>query len=155
MGFLSVLMLSRALGVAGFGLYSLAFSYWGFLNALVDLGVANIVLREIAKPGADIRACMESAIYIRLFGCILFLLPAWLLTKPLGLDPVVVGLVILGILTGFEMFYDTYFTAEGRMDWVAKTRVCTQVMTLILLAVAAVLKAPLWVFLLIIFLNPL
>ncbi len=149
MSLLTVLMLTRALGVADFGRYSLVFSYWALLNTLVDLGVTQILGREIAKNPASARPGIEAAVYLRLLGCAVFLPLGFLLAGPLNLDLSLALAVGYGILVGFEAFYDAYFSATMQLDRNARARLLSSALGVILMGAGVLLKAPLGVIVLI------
>ncbi|HEY9686709.1 MAG TPA: oligosaccharide flippase family protein, partial [Coleofasciculaceae cyanobacterium] len=111
----TVLMLTRYLGVEDFGRYSLIFSYWALLNTLMDFGGSHIMGREIARDPHHLRPSVESVIYIRLLGCVVFLPVGILLANVLGLGTDLMLVAFLGILVGFEAFYDIYFSATMKL----------------------------------------
>ena len=152
---LTVLMLTRALGVADFGRYSLVFSYWALLNTLIDLGASQILAREIARTPENPRPGVESIIYLRLFACILFLPLGFLSAGWLKLTPDLAWAILYGILVGFEALYDVYFSATMRLDQNAKARFYASLGNLCLMALATWLKAPLLAIVLIGLSNPL
>lgn len=151
----TVLVLARYLGVVDFGLYSLVFSYWGLLNTLVDVGVSHILGREIAKAPHQPRPPLETAIYLRLLGCALFLPLGALLAPQFGLSSSLTLLIAIGILVGFEAFYDVYFSATMQLHHNAKARSLSSLLQVFLIGLAVWMKAPLLVILWISLLSPL
>jgi O-antigen/teichoic acid export membrane protein len=152
---LTVLMLTRYLGVEDFGRYSLIFSYWALLNTLVDFGGSHIMGREIAREPQHLRPSIESVIYIRLMGCVVFLPVGILLANVLGLGTDLMLVAFLGILAGFEAFYDLYFSATMQLDSNAKARFFSSMANVILMGLAILLKLPLIAIVLMAMLNPL
>ncbi len=53
LGLVTVAMIQRYLEPAGFGAYTTATVYLGFFSVLADLGLYVLLVRELAKPGAD------------------------------------------------------------------------------------------------------
>ncbi len=155
MGLITVLMLTRYLGVEDFGRYSLAFSVWAFLNTLVDLGGSHIAGREISRQPGKLRPVMESIIYLRLLGCLLFLPVGFALGPGLGLSKMLVLIVFIGILTGFEAYYDIYFSATMQLNKSARARFLASIANTLLIALAIMLKWPLLAIMLLAMLNPL
>lgn len=151
----SVLMLTRYLGPEKFGLYSLVFSYWSLMNLLVDLGQTQILARELARSPENSRACIESAVYVRLLGCIIFLLPGFFLAQFLGLAGDLTLAALLGILVAFESIYDVIFTARMHLHDSARARLFSSAGNVLLMAMAIWLKWPLIAVVLIALLNPL
>lgn len=70
------LFLARSLGVEGFGVYTVALSFYSFLSALSDFGFSRYQTREIAKYGKkSIEAIFPQVLAARLlFAFILFAL---------------------------------------------------------------------------------
>lgn len=154
LAFVTVIFLTRYLGVNEFGVYSLVFSYWALLNTLVDFGVSGVLGREIAHVPKNPRPSLESAIYIRLLGCLVFLPLGFVAAGWVGLSPMLAGLVILGILVGSEAFYEVYFSATMQLHHNAQARVWASVIQALLTGLAIWQRWPLWSILLISLLNP-
>ena len=152
---LSVVLLSRYLGVADFGRYSLVFSFFALLNTVVDLGAGSLLAREVSSNLKQPRKGFETAIYLRILGCVVFLPPAFLLAPLLGIDHHLTLAVMLGVFCAFEAFYDAWFTAAMRLDSVAKARFFAGVVNLVLIALAIFMHLGLWWVVLVGMLNPL
>lgn len=152
---LTVLMLTRYLGVQDFGRYSLIFSFWALMNTLVDFGSAQILGRDIARDPARMRKSVETAIYLRLLCCVIFLPLGYFLAHSLAVDTRLYWLVVLGIFTGFEAYYDIYFSATMQLDKNAKARYFASIGNLVLVALAIILHWPFIVIILLGMLNPL
>ena len=118
----SVLLLSRYLGVEDFGRYSLVFSFFALLNTLVDLGVTTLLSREIVRNIDAPRKSIETAVYLRLLGCVVFIPPALLLAPKIGLGFDLALVAAVGLFFAFESFYDAWFSAVMRLDGAAKSR---------------------------------
>ena len=152
---LTVLMLTRYLSVEDFGRYSLVFAYWALLNTLVDVGGSQILGRELAQTPARARSLIESAVYLRLLGCLLLMPLGFWFGRFLGLDNELALIAWLGIFTGFEALYDVYFSATMQLDKNAKSRFWASVGNVVLMAIAVLLHWPLAVIVLLAMLNPL
>ncbi len=152
---ISVLMLSRYLGVEDFGRYSLVFTFWALLNTLVDLGAGALLGREIAHNPAEARRPVEAAIYLRQLGSLLLLPIAFFLSPMIGLSTDLTLLTFVGIILGAEAFFDAYFSAVMRLDLSAKSRFWAGLVNVSLLAAAVVFHLPLFWIVLISLLNPL
>lgn len=80
----SIGFITRYLGVAGFGNYSLALTFFSFFGAIADLGLYSVATREISRRGADeasilgnvfaLRFCASSVVLV-LAGCFVWFLP--------------------------------------------------------------------------------
>lgn len=139
----TVLMLTRVLGVEDFGRYTLVFSYWALLNSLVDFGGAQILGREIAKDPACPRPAVEAAVWVRLLGCLVFLPIGYAFAGLIGLSPDLALVALLGLMIGFEAFYEVYFSATMRLDQNAHARMLSSLLGVSLMALALLLRAPL------------
>jgi O-antigen/teichoic acid export membrane protein len=155
LGLVTVLLLTRVLGVEDFGRYSLAFAYWALLNTLVDLGGSHIVGREIAKTPEQPRTAMESMIYLRLIGSVLFLPVGVMLGQLLGLSNPLIIATYAGLFAGFEACYDLYFSASMQLDKAAKARFIASIANVLLIGAAVVLRLNLFWIVTIAMLNPL
>lgn len=155
LGLVTVLILTRALGVEDFGRYSLAFSYWALLNTLVDLGGTHIAGREIARDPGQHRPILESIIYLRLIGCVLFLPIGFFLGQGLGLSTTLIVATYAGIFAGFEAYYDIYFSASMQLDKTAKARFAASIANVMLIVAAVICHAGLLVIVSLAMLNPL
>jgi len=59
--FILVLIISRYLGVEGLGQYSLVLAYFGIFATLGSLGLADLVVREVARRPADAHLVLVNA----------------------------------------------------------------------------------------------
>lgn len=142
----TVIILSRYLGVEGFGRYSLVFGFWALLNTLVDLGGGAVLGRDIARDPEHPRESIEAVFYVRLLGCVLFLGPAWWLAQYLGIEPTLTFLIFYGIFIGFEAFYDAYFSATMQLAVTARARILSSLTVLLLVGLTVYLRLDLfWV----------
>lgn len=155
LGLLTVILLTRALGVDNFGQYSLAFAYWGLLNTLVDLGSYHIASREIAKATDKPRPVLESIVYLRLIGCLLFLPLGLFLGSALGLSTPLILITYVGLFAGFEAYYDAYFSASMQLDKTATGRLIASLANVLLIGLAVMLHLGLGWIVGIAMLNPL
>ncbi len=59
-------LLTHYLGTDGFGQYTLALAYFGFMMAVSDMGLYTIATREISRDGADENSIMNKVFTLRL-----------------------------------------------------------------------------------------
>jgi O-antigen/teichoic acid export membrane protein len=97
--FASYLLLVRALGVEGFGLYSLVFAYLAFFELLPDAGLDGLVVREASRRRERSAGILGEALALRGLLAVGALLPAMLLVGLVTDDPRGPWLVALGALT--------------------------------------------------------
>jgi len=68
-----VVVLTRYLGVAGYGQYTTIFAYVGFAAVFADFGFFWILVREIAHPEADLNRATNNVLTLRfLIGIVIF-----------------------------------------------------------------------------------
>ncbi|MEM0951760.1 MAG: oligosaccharide flippase family protein [Cyanobacteria bacterium P01_H01_bin.74] len=154
LGLLNVILLTRAISVESFGLYALAFNIWAFLNHMVDLGGFHIANRNLVETQDPPRETYESIIYLRLFGCLLFLPLLFLAGPLLNISPSFNLIIAIGILAGFETFYDLYFSVTMQLDKRAKARVSASLCNTLVIALALAVNLSLQTIILLIMLNP-
>ena len=65
-GVAMVAILTRYLGAADFGIYTLAFAYLSFFQTFSDLGLSMVGVRQIAQDPASARRVIGSVFRIRL-----------------------------------------------------------------------------------------
>lgn len=64
-GLLTVALLQRYMGVTGYGAYTTAMAYLGFLSVLADLGLYMMLIRELAKPDVDASRAVGNLLGLR------------------------------------------------------------------------------------------
>lgn len=79
-GIVVIGMLTRYLGVKGFGQYTTIMAFLQLFGVLVDFGLYIILVKKISEPGADEASLVGNVFTLRLFSAIIFL----------GLAPLVV-----------------------------------------------------------------
>ncbi len=65
--------LTRSLGPAGYGDYSLIFAYLYIFTTLADLGLYTILIRDISRPQADESGILSNIFSLRLMAIVFFL----------------------------------------------------------------------------------
>ncbi len=98
--------LTRGLGPAGYGNYSLIFAYLFIFTTLADLGLYTILVREISKTGANEKNIVSSIFSLRLIVTIISLvigiIIATLLPYP---SEVKLGIIAASIFALFSSLY--------------------------------------------------
>lgn len=117
---LSISILARYLGQAGFGQYTIIMTFLSFFGILADLGLTLVTTQMISQPGVDQDKALSNLFTLRLLSAVLFL----------GLAPLVVFLfpypwiVKIGVMaTSLSFFFIALnqiltglFQKELRMD---------------------------------------
>lgn len=96
-------MLTRTLGPAGYGQYSLIFAYHFIFTALADLGLYTILVREISQPQADERKIASNVFSLRLVSLTVLLALALAAAQWLPYPPAVkLGILIASLFSIFS-----------------------------------------------------
>lgn len=78
-GFALNVLLSRSLGVEGFGQYAYVFAFYYFFLAVLEMGIGPVVIREIAKNPEQGNKIMGSMMLFKFILALLGLSAAWTL----------------------------------------------------------------------------
>jgi O-antigen/teichoic acid export membrane protein len=102
LGVITVAIMARYLGAAGYGQYSIIMAFLQFFGILVDLGLAVTVVRLIADPKFDQTKVFNNVFTLRIFSALIFL----------GIAPLIVllfpypGIVKIGVaVTTISFFF--------------------------------------------------
>jgi len=142
-GVITISIMARYLGKAGFGQYSIIMAFLQFFGILVDMGLALTVVRLISDPKYDPRKMMNNVFTLRFFSALIFL----------GIAPLVViffpydNIVKIGVaITTLSFFFISInqilvglFQKELKMDRVTISEVLGRIVLLILVFIFAVL----------------
>ncbi|MBI5037478.1 MAG: flippase [Candidatus Kerfeldbacteria bacterium] len=100
-GVVVVGLLTRYLGEAGFGQYTIVMAYLQLFGILVDMGLYVILVKRISEPGIDADAVASNILTLRLISAVVFL----------GLAPLVIlffdypSIVKMGVLITTLSFF--------------------------------------------------
>lgn len=118
MTFITGVILARFLQPERLGLYSFVFVYLGFFELIVDLGIRNIVSREVSRDKGKAKVLVGSAMTLRLLASVGVVLMAnliiWKTGHPTDLKWLV-SIASIGVLVSFSSLYVTVFEVELRM----------------------------------------
>ena len=73
LGLVSLAMMTRYLGQAGFGSYTTITNYVSFFAIIADLGLTLVTVQMISRPGVDEKKALNNLFGLRLASIILFL----------------------------------------------------------------------------------
>lgn len=124
-------MITRYLGVEGFGKYATILAFFGFFIALSDLGLYSVATREISRKNADAKKIMGTIFSLRIIvsSVVAFVSPLLLLFLPYESD-VKLGIFLVSISFAFASSYgllNGVFQKYLIMDRVALTELCGKV----------------------------
>ena len=124
-------MITRYLGVEGFGKYATILAFFGFFIAISDLGLYSVATREISRKNADAKKIMGATFTLRVIvsAAVSMLSPLLLIFLPYEGD-VKLGIFLVSISFGFASSYgllNGIFQKHLIMDRVALTELCGKV----------------------------
>lgn len=149
-----VAALTRYLGVAGYGQYTTIFAYVAFFGVLADFGFFWILVREIAKPNADVNRATSNVLTLRIvIGIIFYGLAALVALFIPQYADFRAGIAVTALASLFLALNSTYigvFQNKLRMDKAALTDVIGRAiilcLTLYLIKLGLGLNAILWAY---------
>jgi O-antigen/teichoic acid export membrane protein len=116
-----IIYLARYLGTDGFGKYSLVFAYLAFFNIITDLGLQQILVREMARKPSTAPKLIGNAYVIRLlltvFAVVLSIVIITLLPYPADTTLYVYIASFTLLFISFSDFYATIFQANLAMQY--------------------------------------
>ena len=109
-------LLARYIGPASLGRYYLAISLTTIMAIIIDIGLANVLTREIAKEPRQAERWLASVLAIKLPLTIASVLLTVVAVKLLGYDSLTASLVYISIISMvFDSFTNTFFAVtRGR-----------------------------------------
>jgi len=134
---ISIVLLTRYLGIAGYGNFTLVFTYAGFFSTLADFGLQVIVVRELSGNIFEKQTIRATFFWIKLLLVIVSIfigisvipfLPYTIFLK----TGIIIGLFAVGV-GGFQGFSNTLLQAEVRLDIVTFIDSITKLATFCLL----------------------
>jgi O-antigen/teichoic acid export membrane protein len=116
-----IIYLARYLGTEGFGKYSFVFAYLAFFNIITDLGLQQILVREMARGPSNTPALIGNAYVIRLlltaFAVVLAIIIITLLPYPADTTLYIYIASFTLLFISFSDFYATIFQANLAMEY--------------------------------------
>lgn len=109
LGILTTILLTRYLGVLGFGQFNLILAYFAFAGTFADFGLGLLLTREIAGNSAKKEyqnALFTFRLFLSLFVLLVFVVLALFLPYP---KQVLSGIIIYAFGNLFTLLYNMYF----------------------------------------------
>ena len=98
LGLVAIAMITRYLGAAGFGQYTIIITFLAFFGIIADLGLTLVTVQMISKPGIDQNKILSNLFSLRLVSAIIFLGLAPAVVIFLPYDPIVkIGVAITAL----------------------------------------------------------
>ena len=125
--------LARYLGTVGFGKYSFVFAYLAFFNIITDLGLQQILVREMARDHTIAPKLIGNAFLIRLiltvFAVVSSLVIITFMSYPADTTTYVYIASLTLLFISFSDFYRTIFEANLRMEYNVFSRITFKVLS--------------------------
>lgn len=116
-----VIIVARALGAAGFGIYSLVFSFVFIFAVLLELGLHILAVREGAKDLSLLPRLLGDFLLIKVFLAAFAFLLIWFFSFVLFPDPLTFRLVLIAavslVLDSFAGIFRSFFYAVEKMEF--------------------------------------
>jgi O-antigen/teichoic acid export membrane protein len=132
-----VILITRYLGVSGYGNYNTVIAYLGFFTTLADLGLWMIMVREISQNPKDKQKIVGNVIGLRIFTAIIALVLASLIAHFLNYPQLVkTGILIFSVGIFFQLLNQVIlgvFQIYLRADKAAISEILGRALTLVLI----------------------
>ena len=113
--------LARYLGTAGFGKYNFVFAYLAFFNILTDLGLQQILVREMSRDPSITPKLIGNAYIIRLILTVIAFISSIVVISLMSYPADTTTYIYIASLTllfiSFSDLYRTIFEANLRMEY--------------------------------------
>jgi len=123
LGFVLLIYLARYLGEVGFGKYSFALAFTSFFVIVADLGINQLIIREISRDKELARVYLTNVVLIKLLLSIFAIAFIFLIINLMNYPPdttyVVYLLGIYTILSSFIPAFMSMFQAFERLEYTA------------------------------------
>ena len=107
-------LLARNLGPENLGKYYFAISFTAIFAIIADIGLANVLTREVAKKKDEAKNILGSVIAIKIPLAILAIVAVFVMTKLRGYDPLITNLVYISLTCVILDSFTTTFWAVVR-----------------------------------------
>jgi len=149
LGLVSVALLTRYLGINGYGEYSTVFAYTGLAAVIADFGTTTLIIREATQRRAPIGDLIGSGVAVSVligtvttaaFAAATLIMPYSASVK----EGILVALV--AVFIGNLNIYGSFFSIHTRLDMMVLIEVLGRVVSVAALAAAVLAHAPfIWV----------
>jgi O-antigen/teichoic acid export membrane protein len=113
--------LARYLGTAEFGKYSFVFAYLAFFSVITDLGLQDILVREMSRDPSTTPKIIGNAYFIRIiltaFAVVLSMIVIKFMSYPADTTAYVYIASFTLLFISFSNFYATIFQANLKMEY--------------------------------------
>lgn len=134
---ITVALLTRYLGVGGYGNYTLIFAYAGFFSSLTDFGLSVVFIREISESTFEKQLLQSTFFWLKFIFVVSTILLGICFIPFLPYISIVKIGIMLGLLAvsigSFQGFSTTLLQAKVRLDIVTIIDIVTKLATIFLI----------------------
>ena len=134
--FFVTIYLARYLGVEVWGKYSFAFAYLAFFGIITDLGLQDLLVREMSRNEVKISKLIGNAYVIRMILTVVGVLSALVVISVIGYPKDTTTFVYIAAFTlffiSFSDFYRTIFQANLKMEYNMIAKLTNRVISAVL-----------------------
>ena len=138
-----MVIMARYLDVGSFGLFAFVFAYLGFFDIITNLGLDDILVRQMSRDRADADKLAGNVLTIKIILSVLAIalasMLAWLMKYP-PLTQWLIFLASLGFLLSMRPVYEGIFRIELKMEYPAGLEVVAGIVKLCVLVFLVGLK---------------
>ncbi len=121
--FFYIIYLARVLGVADFGLYTVALAYFAIISSFADFGFNRFLIREVARDKSKAMVLLWNIVMLRLTLTAIFFAVFSLVLYSLDPDKMRVSLILLATISvlpqAVAFTFDAVFTAMQKLQFSA------------------------------------
>lgn len=132
-----IIYLARYLGTAGFGKYNFIFAYLAFFGVITDLGLQQILVREMSRDKSVAPKLIGNAYLIRLiltvFAVVLSLIIISFMSYPADTTTYIYIAAFTVFFISFSDFYATIFQANLKMEYREIAKLAFKILSAILI----------------------
>ena len=136
LGIVTVYVLTRFLGPADFGLYTLLFAYIAVAGNFVDFGFRSILTREMSRQREDIALITGNVMMIRLCLAVIVIVVVNVLVYVMSQDPTSSRIILIMSMSLFFIAIDVFestFAANLKIKIPSLLRTCQRTLLLLLI----------------------
>ncbi len=153
---ITAIFLVRYLGPGNLGIYSFVFAYLCFFNIITDLGINQILVREVSRDRAGANKLIGNGVIIHIILSVFAISLACIIISffhyPLKIR-LLVYVASLSFLLSFSSSYALIFQVDLRMEYSVLVSILSNLLKLVLIFYLIFLKASLFWFVIAIVIN--
>jgi O-antigen/teichoic acid export membrane protein len=122
-GFFTIMYSARYLGPENYGILSLALALTGIFGILVDLGLSNLIVREISRDKSLSNKYLTNTSIMKFFLGLMTIVLIIITLKIVGYPPEVSNVIYIitasVIISSFSAIFNSIFQAHEKMEYLA------------------------------------